>query len=81
MRHTEAIEEESEGTNDFFLPSTILVLACVEERDLGSVKAGNRDRLNGERLARNCPEEIPTSYQLQSTGEITGLGKCDLPRS
>lgn len=27
-----------------------MVLACVEGRDLGIVRAGDRDRLNGEKL-------------------------------
>lgn len=45
------MEEEFEGINDFFfLPPTSLVLSCVEERDLGGVEAGDRERLNGETL-------------------------------
>lgn len=56
------MEKEFEGTNDFcffiFWPLTSLVLAYVEERDLGSVKAGDRDRLNGEKLGI-APKKSP----------------------
>ena len=80
VRHTDVMAKNLREQMTFS-PPTILVLACVEERDLGSVKAGDRDRLTGEKLARNCPEEIPASYQPQSTGEITGPEKSDQPRS
>lgn len=55
----------------FFFAPTSLVLSCVEERDLEGVKAGGRERLNGQKLGI-AREELPASYQPQSIDEITG---------